>query len=115
MSEEIVLNPINFPLLSNLDSAVRIIEELLSEADAAQASDIHLDPAAHAVIVRFRINGTLHDILELPLKLKHEILARFKILAGLRIDEHQIPQDGRFRFDVGETHSIDVRVSIAPT
>jgi type IV pilus assembly protein PilB len=115
MSNDIIIERKNTLRIADLNSAVMVIEELLTEANLKHASDIHLDPAAHALVVRFRINGTLHDVHELPLKLKHEILARFKILAGLRIDEHHIPQDGRFRFEISDTHLIDVRISIAPT
>src|ERR1700722_11335325 len=67
-------------------SAVRVIDALLQEAHAIGASDIHLDPGAFYFTARFRVDGILHDAHQLPIRLHNEILARLKILAGLRID-----------------------------
>jgi type IV pilus assembly protein PilB len=97
------------------NSAVEIIEILLKEAFELRASDLHLDPASDSFIARLRVDGILHDAYHLPLRIQNEILARLKILAGLRTDEHQAPQDGRFRFQVSVEQSIDVRVSISST
>jgi type IV pilus assembly protein PilB len=95
-------------------SAVSILNALLREGQASRASDLHLNPTADAFVVRFRVDGNLYDAHSFPLLFHSEILARIKILAGLRTDEHQVPQDGRFRFE-SSSQSIDVRVSIAPT
>ena len=101
-------------------SAVRLIELLIRHAHAIGASDLHLDPSEEILIARMRIDGSLQDAHQLPIRIHREMLARLKILAGLRIDEHQTPQDGRFRFsftseDVSPNSYLDVRVSIAPT
>jgi type IV pilus assembly protein PilB len=97
------------------ETAVAIIDALLEEAHTLGASDLHIDPGAISLIARFRVDGTLHDAHDLPKRLQNEILARLKILAGMRIDEHNSPQDGRFTFEAPPEIFIDVRVSIAPT
>ena len=88
----------------NSTSAVSIIDSLLYEAYIARASDIHLDPGAGTFIARMRVDGNLFDAHNLSPYLHPEILARLKILAGLRTDEHHTPQDGRFSFEISETH-----------
>jgi type II secretory ATPase GspE/PulE/Tfp pilus assembly ATPase PilB-like protein len=90
------------------------VECLVSCAYRARASDIHLDPEAGALRVRFRVDGALRDVEVVPSQYRDEVISRLKILSGLRTDEHQAPQDGRFRVDVGGTF-IDIRVSIVPT
>jgi type II secretory ATPase GspE/PulE/Tfp pilus assembly ATPase PilB-like protein len=84
-------------------SAVRLIELLIQHANTVHASDVHIDPSEGILMVRMRIDGALQDVHELPMRIHREILARLKILAGLRIDEHQTPQDGRFRFSFTES------------
>lgn len=95
-------------------SVIRLVECLVSCAHKARASDIHLDPEMGALKVRFRVDGTLRDAEVIPSHFRDEVIARLKILSGLRTDEHQAPQDGRFRIDVEGTQ-IDIRVSIVPT
>ncbi|MEJ0053384.1 MAG: GspE/PulE family protein [bacterium] len=95
-------------------SAIALVEELLASAHARGSSDIHLDPQKEKLVVRFRVDGELADAHEVPSTLHGELIARVKILAGLRTDEHQAAQDGRFVFG-GRSGQIDVRVSIAPT
>lgn len=80
-----------------------------------RASDIHLDPQQDTVRVRYRIDGVLQDAHSAPKSLHSEIISRVKILAGLRTDEHQSAQDGRFRIALGGQRPVDVRVSVAPT
>lgn len=92
---------------------VEITDLLIKGGFQAKASDIHIEPYAKKVVVRFRVDGVLHDILEVPKDLASLILARIKVLAKMRIDEHQKAQDGKFRFDVG-IEVIDIRVSIVP-
>ena len=97
------------------ETAVEIINTLLKRAHLAHASDIHIDPGPLACVVRLRVDGILNDVQELPKIFQNEVLARLKILAGIRTDEHHQPHDGRFRFDISDTDSIDIRISIAPT
>lgn len=95
-------------------SVIRLVDCLVGSAYRARASDIHLDPINGALKVRIRVDGALRDIETIPAHFREEVICRLKILSGLRTDEHQAAQDGRFRVDVGGTQ-IDVRVSIVPT
>ncbi len=95
-------------------SVVKLVSFIIEEAHGLRASDIHLEPQSGCIRARYRIDGWLKDYHELPLRLHSEIVSRIKILAGLRTDEHQAPQDGRFRM-VLEARPLDVRVSVAPT
>ncbi len=93
---------------------ISLIESLVERAYTVRASDIHFDPEGDRVKVRFRIDGVLQDIRELSKKSHEEVITRIKVLSRLRTDQHQTPQDGRFRCLVDEG-PIDVRVSIMPT
>ncbi len=95
-------------------SIITLVEMILEYAQAARASDVHINPLATTVCVRFRIDGVLEDVLVLPLLSHNEVISRFKILCGLRTDEHQAAQDGRFRLTLKKGTQLDVRVSIAP-
>ncbi|MBI4130650.1 type II/IV secretion system protein, partial [Candidatus Roizmanbacteria bacterium] len=92
---------------------VKIFDALLEYAVAENASDIHLETSPEILLARLRIDGILHDILTLPLSIQPAILARIKVLSNLKIDEHRVPQDGRFRFQIDE-NLIALRVSIIP-
>lgn len=96
-------------------SIINLVEALLAHAHHARASDIHIDPIPDSVRVRFRIDGVLSDMHELPKNIQSEVITRIKVLAGLRTDEHQAAQDGRFRIDIPDAQPVDVRVSIVPT
>ena len=93
---------------------VKILDTLLEYAASERASDIHIENVGDRVVVRFRIDGKLRDVLDLPSKLQSGLITRIKILSNLRTDEHRIPQDGRFRFKHRDDE-ISVRVSILPT
>ena len=95
-------------------SIVSLVDAIIEEAQNLRASDIHIDPLDKEVKVRFRIDGVLQDAHSLPKEIHSEVITRIKVLAGLRTDEHQTAQDGRFRIILNETDPIDVRVSIAP-
>lgn len=96
-------------------SVIRFVDALIQDADSVRASDIHLDPDSSGAKVRFRIDGVLQEIQIVPTGLHNETIARIKILCGLRTDEHQAPQDGRFRLLSEGGSSVDVRVSVVPT
>lgn len=96
-------------------SIIRLVNALINHAFKAKASDIHIDPEEDRVRVRLRIDGVLHDTFLFPKELHSEITTRIKVLSGLRTDEHQAAQDGRFKIQVGDNEFIDVRVSVAPT
>lgn len=93
---------------------VSIVEGLLSYAMASRASDIHLEVLEDATLVRYRVDGILFEIMRMPKVIHPALVARIKILSGLKIDEHYKPQDGRFHYQI-VTQVIDVRVSILPT
>ncbi|MEK7181272.1 MAG: GspE/PulE family protein, partial [Patescibacteria group bacterium] len=93
---------------------VSIVEGLLSYAMASRASDIHLEVLEDATLVRYRVDGILFEIMRMPKVIHPALVARIKILSGLKIDEHYRPQDGRFHYQI-VTQVIDVRVSILPT
>lgn len=77
------------------------------------ASDIHVEPFEKLVRIRYRVDGSLEESKGPPKSLQHNLVARFKILAGCRIDEHRLPQDGRFRIRYKE-REIDFRVAFLP-
>ncbi len=93
---------------------ISILDTMIDYAVAHNSSDIHIEIFESKVVVRYRIDGLLHDILDLPLVIHPALIARVKILANLQIDEHRIPQDGRFKFKT-EDQNISIRVSIMPT
>lgn len=93
---------------------VRIVDTLLKHAIIQKASDIHIEPAEHEVIVRYRIDGLLHDAMTLPREAAASIAARIKVLASLKLDEKRLPQDGRFKLEV-DGEAVSFRVSVLPT
>lgn len=92
---------------------IRIIDTLLKHAILQRASDIHIEPMEKEVLVRYRIDGILHDAMTLPITVKSGIVARIKILSNLKLDEHRLPQDGRFKIE-SEDYRYSCRVSILP-
>ncbi len=92
---------------------IKIVDTLLKHAILQQASDIHIEPLEKEIIVRYRIDGILHDTMTLPKRIHSGITARIKILSNLKLDEHRLPQDGRFKIETAE-YKISFRVSILP-
>ena len=92
---------------------IRVVDTLLEYAIFEGASDIHIEPAEKSVIVRYRIDGILRDAMNLPKELQDGMLARIKILANLKLDEHRLPQDGRFKIE-NKDYKISFRVSLIP-
>lgn len=92
---------------------VRIIDTLLRHAIIQGASDIHIEPMEKEVLVRYRIDGLLHDAMTLPRTAADSIVARIKVLSNLRLDEKRLPQDGRFKVEL-EDQRVSFRVSILP-
>lgn len=93
---------------------VRIVDTLLSHAIIQRASDIHIEPYEKEVVIRYRLDGVLHDAMILPKNVAAGITARIKILANLRLDEKRLPQDGRFKIESSGSR-VAFRVSILPT
>ncbi len=94
--------------------AVRIVDTLIRHASAQGASDIHIEPLEESLLIRYRIDGILHDAMELPKHAAAAITARVKVLANMRLDEKRLPQDGRFGAEAGGER-ISFRVSVLPT
>lgn len=92
---------------------IRIVDTLTKHAILQNASDIHIEPTEKDVVVRYRIDGILHDTMTLPKQLADGIVARIKVLSNLKLDEHRLPQDGRFKIE-GEDYKFSLRVSILP-
>jgi type IV pilus assembly protein PilB len=92
---------------------IRIIDTLLKHAILQSASDIHIEPDEKEVRVRYRIDGVLHDAMVLPRDVLPGIVARIKVLSNLKLDEHRLPQDGRFKIE-NESYKFSLRVSILP-
>jgi type IV pilus assembly protein PilB len=93
---------------------VAIVDNILSYALASRASDIHIEILEDATFIRYRIDGILYEVMNVSKEIHPAVAARLKLLAGLKLDEHYEPQDGRFRYQVGN-QTIDVRVSVIPT
>ena len=93
---------------------VELINYVVKQAIKAKTSDIHIEPHEEIVVVRFRIDGILKDVLQIGKDIQESLLFRIKVAAKLRTDEHFAPQDGRIRFII-ENKKIDTRISILPT
>jgi len=92
---------------------VKIVDTFLKHAILQRASDIHIEPEEKDVIIRFRIDGILHNAMILPKATLQGIVARIKVLSNLKIDEHRLPQDGRFKIEAAD-YKVAFRVSIIP-
>ena len=93
---------------------VRIVDSLLRHAIIQNASDIHIEPMEKEVLIRYRIDGILHDAMKLPKSAASSITARIKVLSKLKLDEKRLPQDGRFKVEVNN-EKVSLRVSVLPT
>ncbi len=91
----------------------KTVNIILEYALKSRASDVHIEPRESLVQVRFRIDGMLHEMMTLPKAILPAVVSRIKILATLKIDEHRMPQDGRFKFSVG-SRTVALRVSTLP-
>ena len=103
-------------LLDSQDDApiIRLINGLISEAISQSASDIHIEPYDHAVVVRLRIDGVLSEVLQAPARIRARLVSRIKVMARLDIAEKRLPQDGRISLTLGG-RGVDVRVSTLPS
>lgn len=92
---------------------IKIVDTLLKHAILQRASDIHIEPTEKEVLVRYRIDGILRDAMTLPKASAAGIVARIKVLSNLKLDEHRLPQDGRFKVEA-EDYRYSIRVSVLP-
>ena len=92
---------------------VRVVDTLLEYAIFEEASDIHIEPTEKNVVIRYRIDGILKDVMSLPKAVQSGLIARIKVLSNLKLDEHRLPQDGRFKVATPQ-YKVSFRVSIIP-
>ncbi len=93
---------------------VKLVNLIISDAIEKEASDIHIEPREHDVVVRFRIDGLLQKILEIPKTSHAEVVSRIKIISGLDISEKRKPQDGKAKVYLDDI-DFDLRISVLPT
>ncbi|MEO8536292.1 MAG: type II secretion system ATPase GspE [Betaproteobacteria bacterium] len=93
---------------------IRLVSLLITNALEARASDIHIEPFENRLIVRYRIDGVLHEVESPPKRLSAAVISRIKIMANLDIAERRLPQDGRIRLRI-QGKEVDLRVSTLPT
>jgi general secretion pathway protein E len=93
---------------------IRLVSLLITNALEMRASDIHIEPFENRLIVRYRIDGVLHEVESPPRRLSAAVISRIKIMANLDIAERRLPQDGRIRLRV-QGKDIDLRISTVPT
>ena len=93
---------------------VKLLQSVFEDAVQVRASDIHIEPQEHKVLIRFRIDGMLHVQTEADAKIASALALRLKLMSGLDISEKRLPQDGRFNIKV-RNNQIDVRISTMPT
>jgi len=111
-TDEIELS--NALLESEKAPIVQLVDIILAQALKRRASDIHVEPEIDCLRIRYRVDGSLHDVLRVPKINQNAILARLKIISNLDITENRIPQDGRFKVKT-EGREVDFRVSSLPT
>lgn len=92
---------------------IRVVDTLLEYAVIEKASDIHIEPQETSVVVRYRIDGVLHDVMTLPKAIQAALVARIKVLSNLKIDEHRLPQDGRYKIEK-DGYKFSLRISTIP-
>ena len=111
--DELLQQEITSTTLADDAPIVKIVDLLITYAYRDKASDIHIEPEEDNLLIRFRIDGILHDVLYLDKKFHDRIVARVKVLSRLRTDEHLSAQDGKIRIIVDD-ENLDLRVSIIP-
>jgi len=93
---------------------IKFVNSMIADAVRKHVSDIHIEPADKFFRVRFRIDGTLHEVIKQPAKMKNAIISRVKIMSEMNIAEKRLPQDGRIKVRL-EKKTVDIRVSTLPT
>lgn len=91
----------------------KIVDLMVETAYSEKASDVHIEPQNRVSLVRFRIDGILHDVVEIPETIHDRVVTRIKVMSGLRTDEHQSAQDGKIH-KIIDKEDVDLRVSIVP-
>lgn len=100
--------------LANTVEVSKLVDTILEYAVSDSASDVHIECLETETLIRYRVDGILHDEITLPRELHNVIVARIKIISNLKIDEHRLPQDGRIKLVINGKN-VSFRVSISPT
>jgi general secretion pathway protein E len=93
---------------------IKLVNLMLLEAVKRRASDVHVQPYEDELVVRFRVDGVLHDVFHPPKPLQEEVLSRIKVMGGMNIAERRLAQDGRATVEVGD-RIVDLRIATLPT
>ena len=93
---------------------IKMVDTILERALDQNASDVHIQPTSEKILIRFRVDGLLHNVAELPHAILPPLVARIKIISNLKIDVHNTPQDSRFSFNFND-RDVALRVSVIPT
>ena len=93
---------------------IKLVNLVLAQAIKDRSSDIHIEPYANSLKIRYRIDGMLYNLLNLPRRIQSALVSRIKIMGKLNIAEKRLPQDGRIAVKIGDK-SVDIRVSVIPT
>ena len=115
IGEEETVNISNLKEASEDAPVIKLVNAILVDAIKRRASDIHVEPYEKSFRVRFRMDGTLYEMMKPPLKMKNAMISRLKIMARLDIAERRLPQDGRIKLKMGKDTEMDFRVSVLPT
>ena len=115
IGEEETVNISNLKEASEDAPVIRLVNAILTDAIKKRASDIHVEPYEKSFRIRFRMDGTLYEMMKPPLKMKNAMISRLKIMARLDIAERRLPQDGRIKLKMGKDTEMDFRVSVLPT
>ena len=116
-ADEIAFDPMFEQADAVLDASgpiVEVVNKIVTQALRDRASDVHIEPAEDCVRVRFRIDGALKDVVELPVEMGPALVSRVKILAAMNIVERRRPQDGQFEMKIDDRY-LDVRVATTST
>ncbi|MCX7589748.1 MAG: GspE/PulE family protein [Patescibacteria group bacterium] len=95
------------------ESVIKTVDSIIKNAIKMNASDIHIEPQENFIILRYRIDGILKDVATFPKEITPALIARIKVLSNLKLDEHRLPQDGRFKMEI-HNKKYSFRVSIMP-
>lgn len=109
------IDPNELALMVDDAPIVRLVDNMIEQAVNEGASDIHIEPREDDLIIRFRIDGILHERITPPRSTHPLVVSRLKIMASLDIAERRVPQDGRIKFILGENSSVDLRMNTMPT
>lgn len=96
-------------------SAIDVVDSLINFAFQTGASDVHFEPEEFCSVVRFRTDGILHDVVDLPKEIHSALILRLKVMAKLSTDEYQKAQDGKILYKTPWSNSVDIRLSVIPT